>query len=130
MRLYPEGYAPFISRGLCLDPMTADGIQEIANERSLERCLNPAMWRLGDSRLYLELLRGCLFRAEQLIDTQPLPARDYFILLPHDMPALLETLKSAQRCLEEWLESQTCQRILQQYPRRPRTEPISPGTTK
>jgi hypothetical protein len=77
----------------------------------LERCLNPAMWQLGPSRDYIEQLRAYLFRAEQLIDTQPLPARGFFILLPHDISALLETIKAAQHCLEEWFKSQTCKAL-------------------
>jgi len=103
MNLYPDGHPPFISRGLCIDQMTADNIQKIADERSLERCLNPAWWDLGPSCYHVEHLRACLFRAEQLIDTQPLPAKDGFILLPCEIPALIESLKAATKCLEEWL---------------------------
>jgi len=33
---------------------------------------------------------------------------------------MLETIKAAQKCLEEWLESRTCQRILEKYPTRPK----------
>jgi hypothetical protein len=111
MSLYREGHQPFESRGLCLDQITADGIQTIADERNLERCLNPAMWQLSPSRDYVEQLRAYLFRAEQLIDTQPLPARGFFILLPHDISALLEAIKAAQHCLEEWFKSQTCKAL-------------------
>jgi len=100
MSLYAEGHQPFESRGLCLEQMTADGIQTIADERNLERCLNPAMWQLGPSRDSVEQLRADLFRTEQLMDPQPLPARGVFILLPHDISALLETIKAAQQCLE------------------------------
>ena len=91
MSLYPKDHQPFIPRGLGMDRMTKEDIQMIANERSLERCLTPAWWDLGPNRYYVEHLRACLFRAEQLIGTQPLPAKDGFILLPHEIPALLES---------------------------------------
>lgn len=122
MSLYPEGHPPFIARGLCLDEFTAETIQCQAEEPTLKMCLNSAVWDLGFSRSYLEQLRACLFRAEQLIDTQRLPAKDFFFLLPYEVPALLESLKAAEKCLEEWLESETCKRILEKYPKRPRTE--------
>jgi hypothetical protein len=37
MSLYPEGHQAFESRGLCLDQITADGIQTIADERNLDK---------------------------------------------------------------------------------------------
>jgi hypothetical protein len=45
------------------------------------------------------------------MDPQPLPARGVFILLPHDISALLGTIKAAQQCLEEWVKSQTCKAL-------------------
>ena len=122
MSLYPEGHAPFTPRGLVMDQPTADSIRETAHEPSLERCLNGASWSRSFCRFYVEKLRAEFFRAEQLIETQPLPAKDLFVLLPHDMAAMLETLKSTQKCLEEWLESKSCKTILAKYPNRPRTD--------
>jgi hypothetical protein len=95
---------------------------DIAHERSLASCLNGAALGCTTVHIFLEKIRAHLFRAEQLIDSQPLPAKDFFITLPRDVPAVLETLKAASKCLEEWLESKTCQRILEKYPTRPHTQ--------
>jgi len=131
MSLYPEGHPPFTLRGVVAEEeMTVEGIRLIAHERSLHTCLNGAYTDLMMSRHYLETLRAHLFRAEQLIETQPLPARNLFILLAHDTPAMLETLKAAQKCVEEWFESETCKRILTKYPKRPRSRPTSQHTTE
>lgn len=120
MSLYPEGHSHFRSHGLCVDELTAERLQAIADEGSLKTCLHGAACDLGFSRFYVETLRARLFHAEQLIHTQPLPAKNLWILLPHELPAMLETIKAAQQCVEEWLESETCKRILEKYPERPR----------
>jgi hypothetical protein len=79
MSLYPDGHPPFIARGLVMDQLIADNVRDIEPERSLERCLSGASWSFSFSRLWVEKLRAELFRAEQLIDTQPLPEKDCFI---------------------------------------------------
>src|SRR6266850_2860498 len=96
MSLYPEGHPPFLPRGLVMDEFTADSVRDIAHERRLERRLNGASWSFSFSRLYVERLRAELFRAEHLIDRQPLPSIDVYAYLPHDVGAMLETLKAAQ----------------------------------
>jgi hypothetical protein len=69
----------------------------------------------------LETLRAELFQAEQLIATQPLPPPDlYDGNLPYEVSTMLERLKAATKCLEEWAESETCKRILEKYPNRPK----------
>jgi hypothetical protein len=62
--------------------------------------------KVGDTRLPTEdtsstalkhlPLRAWLFRAEQLLDRQPLPSIDVYAYLPHDVGAMLETLKAAE----------------------------------
>jgi hypothetical protein len=97
MSLYPEGHKPFALRGIVAEEeMTAKSIRDIAHERSLEMCLNSAYEAFMFGRHYLETLRAWLFRAEQLIDRQPLPSIDVYAYLPHDVGAMLETLKAAQ----------------------------------
>jgi hypothetical protein len=129
MNLYPQGHQPFERRGIIAeDDITVEGIKRIAHERSLEMCLNAAYMDLMFGRHHLEQLRANLFRAEQLIDRQPLPTIDVYAYLPHDMAAMLETIKAAQKCLKEWLESQACKTILQKYPKRPRPRGKSPAT--
>jgi hypothetical protein len=113
MSLYPSGHHPFLDRGLQHDDRTAHAIHCIAEETSLSDCLNAAYMEQRDVRHQAEMLRAELFRAEHLCDTQRLPDRpDLFVALPHEIPILLESLKAAQRCLEEWLESEACQAIL------------------
>jgi hypothetical protein len=113
MSLYPSGHQPFIYRGLLHDDHTANAIHSIAQQTSLSCCLNAAYMEQRDVRQQGEMLRADLFRAEQLCDTQRLPDRpDLFVLLPHEIPIVLESLKAAQHCLEEWLESEACQAIL------------------
>ena len=69
------------------------------------------------------------YTGEQLAGTVPLPKqRDRISLLPEDIGALLQTLKAAQQGCEQWLESETCLRILKKYRNRPRTQPTSPAT--
>jgi hypothetical protein len=52
MSLYPEGHQPFESRGLCLDQITADGIQTIADERNLDKHGHDFLYLFGElSRL-------------------------------------------------------------------------------
>ena len=119
MSLYPEGHPPFALRGVVAEEeMTADGIRFILT-RDLQSCLNGAYSDLMMSRHFLEQLRARLFRAEQLIDTNLPEKKDLFILLPHDMPALLETIKATARAIEEWFESTICKTILEKYPQRP-----------
>jgi hypothetical protein len=55
-----------------------------------------------------------------LIATRPLPGRDIFYFFPHDVPAILETLKATQHCLEEWPESRSCRALLGRYLQRSR----------
>jgi hypothetical protein len=113
MSLYPPGHQPFISRGLQRDDHTAHAIHRIAEETSLSDCLNAAYMEVRDLRQQGEMLRAELFRAEHLCERQRLPDRpDLFVALPHEIPILLESLKAAQHCLEEWLESEACQAIL------------------
>ena len=117
MSLYPKGHVPFQANGLPSDQVIVDGIADIAQE-TLDSALGFATIHIYMARMQLEFLRANLFRAEALIETQPPPAlKRSFTLLPQDIPAMLETLKSAQRCLEEWSESTTCQRILEEYPK-------------
>jgi hypothetical protein len=122
MSLYPEGHQPFIPFGHAeLDQRIAD----IAHKHSLVSCLNMVALQCATGSMMLETLRAELFRAEELIDTQPLPPPDlYNGNLPYEVSTMLERLKAAQKCLEEWAESETCKRILEKYPTRqtPRTE--------
>jgi hypothetical protein len=109
--LYPPGHAPFIPREGLGDDRIADQLRAIATEPRLLGCLHSAQLRTLLLRLLAEELRAYLFRAEHLIETQPLVmARDHRDLagLPSDLRALLESLNAAKRCVEEWLESQTC----------------------
>jgi hypothetical protein len=75
------------------------------------------------ARLQLELLRANLFRGERLLaSAQPRPCltQNYLFQFPaQEVPVLLETLQTAQRCLEEWLESETCRAILGKDPTLP-----------
>jgi hypothetical protein len=119
MNLYPQGHEPFQPRGLPPDEVIEDGLGRIA-QGDLARSLGSAAFTLMMARLELEHLRGSLFRAEALIDTQPLPPKYLHYLLPSSINALLETTRATEKCLQEWLESTTCQRILEKYPERPR----------
>jgi hypothetical protein len=123
MSLYPEGHDSYKPRGLCFDQRVAEAVWEIAHECTLQRCINGAALSIDMRVIFLEGLRAKLFRGEQLINTQPLieDGIDYADL-PDAVPALLETLKATERCLEEWLESRSCQAIMEKYPRRPRTK--------
>jgi hypothetical protein len=129
MSLYPDGHPPFTLRGvLAEEEMTGDGIQSILTH-DLQDCLNASYLDLMMSRHHLEQLRVRLFRAEQLLNKEPLPVKDAFVYLPHDMAALLETIKSTQKCLEEWFESEACKRILEKYPTRPMNPVVSSPRT-
>ena len=76
MSLYPEGHPPFMLCGLIAEEeITVEGIRRIVLERNLQMCLNSAYGDLMFGRHHLEQLRAWLFHAEQLIDTQSLPAR-------------------------------------------------------
>ena len=113
MSLYPPSHQPFIYRGLMHDQSTAEAVHRIAQQTALEHCLDGAHLKVGMSRVELETLRAALFRAEQLIVTQPLPDKpSIFVLLPHEVPALLESLKACLKCLEAWMESEVWQAIL------------------
>jgi hypothetical protein len=114
--LYPKGHQPFIHRGICQDDSTAERIQEIGQKTSLANCLNLAHMHAIVTRGWLEEIRASLFRAEQLIERQPIPTQDLFVLLPHEIGPLLETLEATKRCLEQWLESEACQALLAKYP--------------
>jgi hypothetical protein len=83
MGLYPTGHQPFALRGIITEHITVEGIRRIAHNRSLQNCLNGAYGALMFGRHQLEELRAYLFRAEQLIDTQPLPVKDIYAYLPH-----------------------------------------------
>jgi len=120
MDLYPEGHSPFTPRGLCFDRPVAEAVREVAHEPTLQSCINGAALSMTMCVIFLERLRAQLFRGEQLIDTAPLGENGiYYADLPDAVPTLLDTMKSAQRCLEEWLESQTCKAILEKYQQRP-----------
>jgi hypothetical protein len=117
--LYPPGHPPFISGRLPMDEATAKVIQEVTQQTTLDWCLSSAYYSVCFSRMCLEKLRAELYCAEQLIETQPLPALDRFADLPQDIPVLLDTLNATRQCLEEWLKSNTCQAILATYPQWP-----------
>jgi hypothetical protein len=98
------------------DDQIGSVMQKIMQESDVVRCLKSVYLEGMLTGPKLQQMRANLFRAEHLIATQPRLSRDFLIWLPHDVPISLETLKAAQRCLEEWMESQTYQAILAQHP--------------
>jgi hypothetical protein len=117
MSLYPQGHMPFQPHGWSSDQHTADVIRRASEDTDLNGCLESALSHLYLARLSLEWFRAYLFRSEYLIDTQPLSAdKKWFPRLPHDVPVLIESLKAVLQACEEWMESESCRRILETFP--------------
>ena len=117
MNVYPDGHKPFRPRGLPMDENTVKMLRQIA-QYDFYDVLWSAWFDFFVSRNHLEQLRFTLFRAEQLIETQPLPVASPGSDMPQAIDAMLETLEAARKCLEEWKESRTCKAIVEQSPRR------------
>jgi hypothetical protein len=110
MSLYPQGHAPFVPRYES-DRELVQWIAEMAQWTEPNRVLYSAAVSRYVAASNLEVLRW-----EQLSGTEPLPAQqDGISRLPADIRALLQTLKAAQQCLEEWLEAEMCLAILAKY---------------
>ncbi len=116
MSVYPDGHPPFAPRGLLTDENIEQSIGRIA-QSNFHDTLFYAGCALSTSRGSLEQLRVALFRAEQLIETEPLPVPCGCSDLPHSIDGMLETLEAARICLEQWKESQTCKAIVETFPR-------------
>jgi hypothetical protein len=114
MSLYPQGHPPFRPRGTHDDTIIQDAIAEIAR-LPLPRALGGATVSALMLPLALEQLRAHLFRAEQLAAHESLRRDEHSNSnpewLPILVPDLIERLEATRRCLEEWLESQTCAKL-------------------
>ena len=108
MNLYPFGQPPFVPRD-ARDQHVARVIDSMAQATSRAQCLHAVFTYAELARFPLEGLRAVLFRTEQLSSSSPLPDPLGLIrLVPDQMRALLAWMDATRRCLEVWLESETC----------------------
>jgi hypothetical protein len=109
--LYPEGHAPFQPRGCLLDRQFPTSMAEIAQDSRID-CIGQATFNAAFARHGLEKLRLQLYRAEALATHEPALRADGSPpdgrSLPMEVRGLPETLEATKRCLEDWLESETC----------------------